>query len=206
MKYIASMLGLLLLVACHSDEGVSLGVQDDRAIVLNVSGGTLGIDTRAEDIADSTKESAIAHLDIMIFNDAEEDDAKTLFYHERATVASSEGAVRLGVDVDDIEVGAKYWVYVVANSTHSAATYANIGSVEALCDLKQEDPNLHFTATGLQGTPSRFLMDGIAYMGEGEPLSAAAITIAEKPITNTVEMGVKLRRAAAKVVVKFIAT
>ena len=206
MKYIASMLCLLLLVACHSDEGVSLGVQDDRAIVLNVSGGTLGIDTRAEDIADSTKESAVAHLDIMIFNDAEEDDAKTLFYHERATVASSEGAVRLGVDVDDIEVGARYWVYVVANSTHSAATYANIGSVEALCDLKQEDPNLHLTATGLQGTPSYFLMDGIAYMGEGEPLSAGAITIAEKPITNTVEMGVKLRRAAAKVVVKFIAT
>jgi DNA gyrase subunit A len=42
----------------------------------------------------------------MIFNDAELDEDKTLFYAERATFASEAGKVSLGVDIDDIVVGA----------------------------------------------------------------------------------------------------
>ena len=207
MKYIAMALLASLVVACHHDgdvEELQGGVRE-AAIVLNVEGGSLGVETRASDIEDNEVESAIRHLDIMIFEDAEDDADKHLFYHQRATTASASGAVRLGVNIDDIVLGAKYWVYVVANSTLDVSTYANVGSVESLFDLEEELHNSHLTGLGLQNTPSHFLMDGCAYMGASEPTQAAAIVIAEEKITDTVELNVRLRRAAAKVVVKLIA-
>ena len=206
IKYMMALVVAATAMSCHTDiasEAVRPEVEAP-AIVLNVAGGELGIETRADDVADTAREYAITHLDIMIFEDGATDDAKRLFYHERATAAGPEGQVRLGIDVDSIEVGAKYWVYVVANSTLSADTYANISNVDALFDLVQQDYNVHLTATGLQNTPSHFLMDGAAYMGASEPATAGAIVIAETPIKDTVELNVKLRRAAAKVVVKLI--
>ena len=206
IKYAMAILLASFATSCHTGLGDDVEVKSHLkpAIVLNIDGGMLGANTRAEGIADSDRESAISHLDIMIFNDAEDDANKSLFYHERATTATSNGQVRLGVDIGDITVGAKYWVYVVANSTLAASSYANIGSVEALFDLKEENHNVHLTATGLQNTHSHFLMDGAGYMGTTEPSRATAITLAEQQISDTVEINVKLRRAAAKVVVKLI--
>lgn len=209
MKYAMAVMLTSMAVACHTSVDEDMHVADDTrqsAIVLNVKGGDLGVDTRAEDMADTDRESAISHLDIMIFNDAEDDADKSLFHHERATAANSSGQVYLNLDTEAITIGAKYWVYVVANSTHPAATYANIANVEALFDLTEENYNVHLTATGLQNTHSHFLMDGAAYMGASEPATAGAITIAESKITEVVELNVKLRRAAAKIVVKLVAS
>lgn len=194
-------------VACHTEgvEEVRNSTQE-AAIVLNIEGGTLGIATRAESIADSSAESHVNHLDIMIFEDAADDADKRLFYHQRTATAAANGSVRLGVDVDDIVIGAKYWVYVVANSTLEASTFANIANVENLFDLEEQLFNYHLTASGLQNTPSYFLMDGCAYMGDSEPSTASAIVIAQEKITDTIELNVMLRRAAAKVVVKFLAS
>lgn len=208
-RYMKYMMGLLLAattVACHSDivDGMEVEATQKPAIVLNIAGGELGVDTRAERVADNPSESAIQHLDVMIFNDAADEAARELFYHERVTTGGPNGQVRLGVDVNDIELGAKYWVYVVANSTLAASTYANIGNVENLFSLTEEWYNVHLTGSGLQNTRSHFLMDGAAYMGAEEPAQPTAITISESKITDTVELSVKLRRAAAKVVVKLI--
>lgn len=208
-RYIKYMMALLLstvAVACHNDIGSEIvrPEMEAPAIVLNIAGGQLGVETRADDMADMAHEYAISHFDIMIFTDAVSDADKALFYHERVTAAGPEGQVRLGVNVNDIVVGAKYWVYVVANSSQDASTYANIANVEALFALKEQTYNLHLTASGLQNTESYFLMDGAAYMGASEPASAGAITIASAPITDTVEMSVTLRRAAAKVVVRLL--
>lgn len=204
MKYAMVLMLSAFAVACHNDAGMDVGLSAQRAIVLNVHGGELGIDTRAGSVADLAYESAISHLDIMIFNDASDDANKTLFHHERATTASSSGQIFLGVDINDIVIGAKYWVYVVANSTHPASTYANIGNVDELFSLTEENHNVHLTATGLQQTNSHFLMDGVGYMGDTEPAFAGAVTIAESKITDLVELNVTLRRAAAKIVVKLI--
>lgn len=206
MKYAMVVMLAAFAVACHNDagEGMDAGNAAQRAIVLNVKGGELSIDTRAGDVADTAYESAISHLDIMIFNDAADNADKSLFHYERATTASSSGQVYLGVNINDIVVGAKYWVYVVANSTHPASTFANIGNVEALFNLTEENHNVHLTATGLQNTHSHFLMDGVGYMGNTEPNTAGAVTIAESKITDVVELNVNLRRAAAKVVVKLV--
>lgn len=161
--------------------------------------------TRAEDMTDTAKESAVTHLDVMIFNDAATDEQKSIFYYERVTTASPEGNVHLGVDVNTIEVGKRYWVYVVANSTHDESVYSsNINNVKELFALTEQTYSLHLTATGMQNTPSHFLMDGVAYKGATEPTTADAITIAETEITDVVTLNVKLRRAAAKVVVKLI--
>lgn len=194
-------------VACHTEgvEEVRNSTQE-AAIVLNIEGGTLGIATRAESIADSGAESHVNHLDIMIFEDAADDADKRLFYHQRTATAAANGSVRLGVDVDYIVIGAKYWVYVVANSTLEASTFANIANVENLFDLEEQLFNYHLTASGLQNTPSHFLMDGCAYMGDSEPSTASAIVIAQQKITDTIELNVMLRRAAAKVVVKLLAS
>ena len=194
-------------VACHTEgvEEVRNSTQE-AAIVLNIEGGTLGIATRAESIADSGAESHVNHLDIMIFEDAADDADKRLFYHQRTATAAANGSVRLGVDVDDIVIGAKYWVYVVANSTLEASTFANIANVENLFDLEEQLFNYHLTASGLQNTPSHFLMDGCAYLGDSEPSTASAIVIAQQKITDTIELNVMLRRAAAKVVVKLLAS
>ena len=207
-KYIMTTLLAALAVACHTglEQSIEVTSGGDAAIVLNVEGGHLGIDTRAESIADSAAESAVKHLDIMIFEDADDDALKSLFYHQRSTTSSSNGSVRLGLDVENIELGAKYWVYVVANSTLSSETFANIANVENLFDLEEQLFNYHLTGSGLQNTPSHFLMDGCAYMGGAEPATAGAITFATEKITDIVELNVVLRRAAAKVVVKLMAS
>ena len=190
-------------IACHNDMegGMEVVSPTKGGILLAVDGGVLGVDTRAEDMADTDKEAAVTHLDVMIFNDAVEEEEMMLFHHERITTSNPDGTVRLGVDVNDIVIGARYWVYVVANSTLSASDFANIGNAKALLALNEETFNLHLTASGLQNTPSLFLMDGVAYMGASEPATAGAITIAGQQITDVVTLKVKLRRAAAKVVV-----
>ena len=190
-------------IACHNDieGGMEVVSPTKGSILLAVDGGVLGVDTRAEEMADTDKEAAVTHLDVMIFNDAVEEEEMMLFHHERITTSNPDGTVRLGVDVNDIVVGARYWVYVVANSTLSASDFANIGNAKALLALNEETFNLHLTASGLQNTPSLFLMDGVAYMGASEPATTGAITIAEQQITDVVTLKVKLRRAAAKVVV-----
>ena len=201
--YIMSLLIATFGIACHNDieGGMEVVSPTKGGILLAVEGGVLGVDTRAEDMADTDKEAAVTHLDVMIFNDAVEEEEMMLFHHERITTSNPDGTVRLGVDVNDIVIGARYWVYVVANSTLSASDFANIGNAKALLALNEETFNLHLTASGLQNTPSLFLMDGVAYMGASEPATAGAITIAEQQILDVVTLKVKLRRAAAKVVV-----
>lgn len=207
VKYIIAAMVVAFATACSGDvEQGGVNIPAERGIVLNLSGGALGVATRAEDMADNEREYAIQHLDVMIFNDAEDKTDMSLFYHERVTAAGPSGEVRLGVDIDSIVVGAKYWVYVVANSTYDASTFAEMESVASLHTLSQHDYNLHLTATGLQNTSSHFLMDGVAYKSASEPATAAAITIAEQKITDVVTLNVKLRRAAAKVVVRLLAT
>lgn len=206
--YIMGLLLATAVVACQKDMTPMVDVDSNTKpyIELNVSGGVLGVDTRAEDMADVDYESAVQYLDVMIFNDATEDENKTLFYHERVECASAEGSVRLGVDIDDIQIGANYWVYVVANSTHDALVYALIGDVKALFALSEQTYNLHLTASKMQNTASHFLMDGVAFKGATEPATAGAIVIAEQKITDVVKLSVKLRRAAAKVVVKLMSS
>ena len=207
VKYMIAAMVVAFATACSGDvEQGGMAILAERGIVLNLSGGALGVATRAEDMADNEREYAIQHLDVMIFNDAEDREDMSLFYHERVTAAGPSGEVRLGVDIDSIVVGAKYWVYVVANSTYDASTFAEMESVASLHTLSQHDYNLHLTATGLQNTSSHFLMDGVAYKSTSEPATAAAITIAEQKITDVVTLNVKLRRAAAKVVVRLLAT
>lgn len=205
--HIMSLLLALFTISCQSDMAPEFEVNKPTTsgIELCISGGTLGVTTRAEDMTDTAKESAVTHLDVMIFNDAATDEQKSIFYYERVTTASPEGNVHLGVDVNTIEVGKRYWVYVVANSTLDESVYSsNINNVKELFALTEQTYNLHLTATGMQNTPSHFLMDGVAYKGATEPTTADAITIAETEITDVVTLNVKLRRAAAKVVVKLI--
>lgn len=203
-RYIIHIMTILLAslgVACQDVPDVT---PQQPAIVLNVSGGTMRVISRAEDMADNDAESAVQHIDVMIFNDAPSDEDKTLMHSERFTTSDPNGQIKLGVDINAIQPGKKYWIYVVANSTASASTFAQIGNVKALLALKQQDNNVHLTATGLQQTSQYFLMDGVGYKGDSEPEYAGAVAITNEKITDVVRLNVKLRRAAAKIVVKLM--
>ena len=188
-------------VACQDVPDVT---PQQPAIVLNVSGGTMRVISRAEDMADNDAESAVQHIDVMIFNDALSDEDKTLMHSERITTAAPDGQVKLGVDINAIEIGKKYWIYVVANSPADASTFSQIGNVKNLMALKQQDRNIHLAATGLQNTSQYFLMDGVGYMGDSEPAYATSVVLASSKITDVIRLNVKLRRAASKVVVKLM--
>ena len=83
MKYAIVMLLSVAAVACHTDAGNEWGSVSNTtpALVLNVAGGQLGVATRVDDMADTEREYAITHLDIMIFEDGATEDAKQLFYY-----------------------------------------------------------------------------------------------------------------------------
>lgn len=203
-RYIIHIMTILLAslgVACQDVPDVT---PQQPAIVLNVSGGTMRVISRAEDMADNDAESAVQHIDVMIFNDALSDEDKTLMHSERITTAAPDGQVKLGVDINAIEIGKKYWIYVVANSAADASTFSQIGNVKNLMALKQQDRNIHLAATGLQNTSQYFLMDGVGYMGDSEPAYATSVVLASSKITDVIRLNVKLRRAASKVVVKLM--
>ena len=65
--------------------------------------------------------------------------------------------------------------------------------------MVQEDKNIHLTGVS-DLAPSYFLMDGVAYSGATEQVSAVVLNDGDKNVRTT-KISVTLRRAAVKVVV-----
>ena len=104
---------------------------DGDYILLHVS--AKGLQSRAT-IEDNAKEEAVSHLDVIIFN--EEGDEK--IYSERLFTDAPQGSLKLGMRRSDyLTENAKYFVYVIANSTHPASTFTDLGSINELHGLKQ---------------------------------------------------------------------
>lgn len=171
----------------------------DDAIVLDVSSASLPL-TRA----DATGvEVAIEHIDVLIFKGT--DQSKVL--HERVEdLPDGTGKFSLTAKRSDFGSGDEYWVYLVANSTHTDSEFKALADLNALKAMTQSDTYLHLTGIGnitSVTVPQSFLMDGVAYPASEttEPVSAAPVVLNNGVASDNTELKVVLRRAAAKIVV-----
>ena len=168
-------------------------------IVLDISSASLPL-TRAEATG---AEVAIDHIDVLIFSGADQ----SLKHHERVSgIPDKEGKFTLAAKRGDFDPNAGYWVYLVANSTHTEADFKAIADINALKAMTQNDHYLHLTGITNITTvpvPQSFLMDGVAYLAKevSEPVSAAPVELNDGVVSNNTELKVVLRRAAAKIVI-----
>ncbi len=207
MKRILSYLALFCFAACGftgciREDVPALSETGENRIRLGIPG--IERMTRADlDLADL--ESRVDQLDVLIF-----DETGGRKYSERLTgVTDEEGYITLGVSRDQFDKDRKYWVYLIANTSFSADAFSdkNLKTLEDLQKLMQRDKGIHMT--GLDATvdeekvPRLFLMDGVAYPKalESEPGAPAAVVLNDSNTRDT-ELMVKLRRAAAKIVVR----
>ncbi|MBS7197863.1 MAG: hypothetical protein KH111_07010 [Bacteroidales bacterium] len=190
-------MAVLLFAACGREE-ISFGTSgtDGNSIILDVSAGRVPLG-RAVELTATGVELAVDHIDVLILN---EDGSWK--YNERLTnCTDGEGQLMLSAKREEFDEGKKYWVYLIANSSHTKETFDNM-TLDGLQKLTETTTDVHMT--GLKGSevalPQSFLMDGVAYKGETEPDTEEAVVLNEKSGQDT-RLKATLRRAAAKIVV-----
>lgn len=165
-----------------------------NSITLKLSTG-IQFQTRAEAAG---AEVAVSHLDVFIF-----DANETMRHYERVSNCTNErGTVTLAASKDDFDANTGYYVYLLANSTHTEAEFKNLANLSALKAMTQEDERIHITGlSNVEVAPKTFLMDGIAYSGEQEPQAATPVVLNDGNPSSDTELKVMLRRAAAKIII-----
>lgn len=196
---------LLGIAGCESpvDHNPELPERDDYIKLYFAPYGT----TRGT-IEDNECESFLSHLDVVIYRVNGEGSTYEGFYHERVNVTNTpDGVTSIKRTKQDFEQGAKYKVYVIANSDVDESVYYQSGKVinhDTFLKLDQTNRNIHLSGIDFGNPdfeyPYMFLMDGVAYMGVTEPVQGGAIVINDGT-TDDVTLKVTLRRAAAKIIV-----
>lgn len=183
-----------VMVGCSNDESHHTPKGSEGYIVFNFSTDTT---TRAT-VESNNIESAVNHLDIFIF----EDDGSTVppkMHYERVTTSSKRAV--LSKPRSSFNTDKRYWVYVLANSSISTAELTQIETLADLKKIQQYDERIHVTGLNIEGAPQSFLMDGVAYNGTNEPTEPTSIQLNDGNLSANTELGVILRRAAAKIFV-----
>lgn len=196
---------LLGIAGCESpvDHNPELPERDDYIKLYFAPYGT----TRGT-IEDNECESFLSHLDVVIYKVKEEGSTYEGFYHERVNVTNTpDGVTHIKRTKQDFEEGAKYKVYVIANSDVDESAYYQSDKIvnhDTFLKLDQTNRNIHLSGIDFGNPdfeyPYMFLMDGVAYMGTTEPAQGGAIVINDGT-TDDVTLKVTLRRAAAKIIV-----
>lgn len=195
---IACCAAVLFFTACDKECDIPGGnvVGDGNSIILDLSSGSLPM-SRAVNTAATSAEVKVNHIDVLIF-----DENGTKKHHER--VGGSEtgnGTIVLSAKRSGFDVGAKYEVHLIANSTADVSEFADDDfDMTALRQLEQTDRDIHMTGyPGLDNVPQTFLMDGIAHL-EGSTDTQVVLNDGNK--SNDTKLKATLRRAAAKLVIK----
>ena len=174
IKILSIIMMTLVLTTCKPspiEEGEGTTGQDDGYIMLVFNEKKSANRDTSPTSPDSDTESALSHLDVMMYKYNENNYPYEPFYHERVDVTQyPDGTAYLKRKKDDFEPYAKYKIYVVANSTHSESVFKPEGTAvishENLMKLDQTDEYIHLS--GIKGGnniyPQYFLMDGVAYM------------------------------------------
>lgn len=165
-----------------------------NGIMLKLSTG-IQFQTRAEAAG---AEVAVSHLDVFIFGANE-----NMQHYERVSnCTDQQGTVTLAASKDDFDANTGYYVYLLANSTHTEAEFKNLANLSALKAMTQEDERIHITGlSNVEVAPKTFLMDGIAYSGEQESQAATPVVLNDGNPSSDTELKVMLRRAAAKIII-----
>lgn len=196
LYYMLTCCAALVFFACTTDENFSGNTVED-GIILDLSMGSQSV-SRA--VAEGP-EVTVDHLDVMIFSSSDE----TLKWHERiSNCQEQQGKVTLAAARKSFEANTSYWVYLVANSKHTAEEFAALPDLNGLKSMTQEDRLIHMTGLkNVADAPQAFLMDGVAYPGTltQEPEASAPVVLNNGNSGDNTELKVVLRRAAAKIVV-----
>ena len=180
----------MLTFSCQEEIGVNAPMNE--SIVLDLSSGL----TKA---ADTDVESFVNHLDVFIF-DVNGTEPGAEVYYERYQVNNAASLV-LNAKRSTFTAGQKYYVYLLANSNLPKSDFEAVESYNDLIDKKQEDYNLHLTGLTIDGAPSYFLMDAVAFQGGSSPVVLNNGVSSDNTVLDAV-----LRRAAAKVVINIKAS
>ena len=197
----------LMAASCSTtlEEEIVSPSNDDNRITLIFN--TPGVQTRGE-VADNECESAMSHLDVVIYEYVGGEKPYAPFHYERINVsATPSGKATISKTKRDFKEMVEYRFFIIANSTlPSSAYYDNSGNIldyNTFLKLDQTDNYIHLSGIeyGMENSiyPQMFLMDGVAYMGESEPAKAGNIVINDPKEDEDVTIKVTLRRAAAKV-------
>lgn len=200
-NYISIILGLLFfsLVACTDDNEKFAGQGGKVVISAKAMGATI---TRA--IADTDPESTLAWVDVYVMN-----ENKQVVYSERIDKSASPvvggGEFVLERKREDFTKNAKFYIYLIANST---SPLSEATSWDELKKLTQRDEHLHLSGiTGIENlvVPKYFLMDGFAYVPANNGVAPEAMTayvINDGTDNDDFALSGTLKRAAAKIMIK----
>lgn len=224
MKRICDILSCLLtaLTLFSCTKGMDDQLHNSRGIVIDFV-TPVALAKAQEMVADESHESAVNHIDVLIFNVTEE--GMPLKWHERFSLSSSEGSLYLSkgkkffaqTDSDgNIVSHPSYKVYLIANSTfdmsfseekclvsvtgNDAEGNAVSHQVKKAADLGavvQEDANVHLTGLHLPGVPGYFLMDAVAMSGGASKI----VQLSNDDLESDIELYATLERAASKICV-----
>ena len=194
----------LALAACTKNDTLDNQVMGDNKITITTLTGK-SVKMRAA-VADTDAESRVEWIDVFIF-----DKQEGLVHRERIDKRSNPdiggGSFSISKGRNTFTANAPYWVILVANSSHDLQA-ADIEDFTDLKNITQEDKNLHFSgfrdANGQlinADAPALFLMDGVAYSGNTEPITAGTVILNDGNASNSTLLGATLRRAASKIVI-----
>ena len=181
-------------VGCSYNNGMETPISEGGRIILDFS----DVAKSRATVADSSMEAAVDQLDVFIFEE-NGTSAQPRVHYERITTSATHAVLNVSRSLFD--PSKVYWVHLLANATASKADFAAITTLAELKQMQQKDDRIHITGLDIEGAPQRFLMDGVAYVGDSEPMAPSAIRLNDGNFAANTELKVTLRRAAAKIVV-----
>ena len=195
LRYILYTL-MLLTVGCSTEFEAPMADSTTGRVAITIDRQAL-VSSRA--VASNEAEAQISHIDVLFFA-----ADNTLYHHERVSAEAYQGTLYLTKARKDFEAMAAYSVYLIANSTLAAQTFAAVENSDQLFNLTQSDERIHMTGLkSVNDAPQYFLMDGQAYLtADGtEPMTKGAVVINNGVQAEDTALSCTLRRAAVKVIV-----
>ena len=180
---------VLCAVSCTKEEMVSGPVNND--IILKLSHpGTKTVDG-------TSTESYVHHLDVFIFQ-ADADNAKGKRVHYKRYELNNSSSLTLECKRAEFDPSARFFVYLVANSSFTEAQLATQDTYQKLQHNRQVDDYIHHCGLTSPNAPQYFLMDALATDQTG----SNPIRLNDGVLANSTLLTADLRRAAAKVEIK----
>ncbi len=176
-------------ISCNRYE-IEIPVEYNDRIEINLSSAA----TKAED---TSTESFLNHVDIIIFNH-NGTAPTTVKHYERIDVKGASSSL-LTAKRRSFTPNEGYYVQVIANSTAPVETFGAIEDYDDMINMKQADRNVHITGLNIDAAPDHFLMDGVAYIGDTKPAAPGTAVINNGVLKDNTVLNVHLARAAAKI-------
>ncbi len=180
---------LLCAVSCAKEEIVQGPMNNDIVLDLSRPG--------TKTIEGTSTESYVHHLDVFIFQ-ADADNAKGKRVHYKRYELNNSSSLTLECRRADFDPSARFFVYLVANSSFTEAELTTQETYQQLQHNRQVDDYIHHCGLTSPNAPQYFLMDALATNEKGEN----PVRLNDGVLANSTLLKADLRRAAAKVKIK----